>query len=101
MDTINGVTTCNNSWEEQLRCFETRWGGCFIRLLKTYIYIYIRTKRVRCGISMPAINGKNIHKSMRLFAYESGNRDLQQPRPKFIYELSFVHLHNENASRCH
>lgn len=50
---------------------------------------------------MPAINGKNIHKSMRLFAYESGNRDLQQPRPKFIYELSVVHLHNENASRCH
>lgn len=41
------------------------------------------------------INGKNIHKSMRLFAYESGNRDLQQA--KFIYKLSFVHLHNENA----
>lgn len=109
MDTINVVTTCNNSWEEQLRCFETRgWGGCFISLLKTCIciYIYIRARtniRVRCGIFLPVINGKNIPQIYAFVRgeYESGDRDLRQPCPKFIYKLSFVHLHNENASRCH
>lgn len=72
--------------------FRNAMGGYFISLLK---YVYIRNGPL-WDTSMPyVINGKNIHKSMRLFAYESGNRDLQQA--KFIYKLSFVHLHNENA----